>query len=54
MHLTFRYFFGKKLWNPWNVANDSPPLQPWCVGPGAKPRSWAPLSRDPRKGIKRV
>jgi len=32
----------------------SPPLQPWCVVPGAKPRRWAPLTRDTRKGIKRV
>jgi len=26
----------------------------WCVGLGAKPRRWAPLTRDTRKGIKRV
>jgi len=37
-----------------HVANDSSPLQPWCVGPGAKPSSWAPLTHDTRKGIKRV
>jgi len=35
-------------------ANDSPPLQTWNVGPGAKPRRWAPLTRDTHKGIKRV
>jgi len=29
-------------------------LQPWCVGLGAKPRRWAPLTRDTRKGIRRV
>jgi len=23
-------------------------------GPGAKPRRWAPLTRDTRKGIKRM
>jgi len=37
-----------------HVANDSPPLQPWCVGPSAKPRRWASLIRDTRKVIKRV
>jgi len=26
----------------------------YCVGLGAKPRRWAPLTRDTRKGIKRV
>jgi len=26
-------------------------LQPCCVGPGAKPRKWAPLTRDTRKDI---
>jgi len=26
----------------------------WGVVPGAKPRRWAPLTRDTRKGIKRV
>jgi len=36
------------------VTNDSPPLQPWSVGPGAKLWRWAPLTRDTRKGIKRV
>jgi len=37
------------------VANDSPLLQPRSVGPaGAKPRRWSPLTRDTRKGIKRV
>jgi len=25
-----------------------------CKGPSAKPRRWAPLTRDTRKGIKRV
>jgi len=25
-----------------------------CVGPGVKPRRWAPLTCDTRKGIKRV
>jgi len=25
-------------------ANDSSPLQPWCVGPGAMPRSGALLN----------
>jgi len=25
-----------------------------AVGPGAKPQRWAPLTRDTRKGIKRV
>jgi len=25
-----------------------------CVGLGAKPRRWAPLTRNTRKGIKRV
>jgi len=37
-----------------DVANDSPPLQPRSVGPGAKPRRWAPLTRDTRKGIQQV
>jgi len=37
-----------------HVANNSPLLQPWCVGPGAMPRRWAPLTRDTRKGIKGV
>jgi len=26
----------------------------WSVGPGAKPRRWALVTRDTRKGIKRV
>jgi len=26
----------------------------WSVGPDAKPRRWAPLTRGTRKGIKRV
>jgi len=25
-----------------------------CMGPGAEPQNWAPLTRDTRKGIKRV
>jgi len=29
-----------------HVANDSPSLQPWSVGPGAKPRRWALLICD--------
>jgi len=34
-----------------HVANNSQLLQRCCVDPGAKPRRWAPLTRDTRKGI---
>jgi len=30
------------------------PLQPWSVGPGAKPQRWASFTRDTRKSNKRV
>jgi len=49
-----------KIWNlisyfylP-HIANDSPPLQAWYIGLGTKPRGWAPLYRDTRKGITRI
>jgi len=29
-----------------HVANNSPLLRPWYVDAGAKPRRWAPLTRD--------
>jgi len=37
-----------------HVDNYSLSLQSWCVSSGTKPRRWAPLTRDTRKGIKRV
>jgi len=37
-----------------HVANNSPLLQPRSVGPGAKLRRWAPLTRYTRKDFKRV
>jgi len=51
-------FMVREVWfqipsrsNLLHVANETPSLQPWCVGSGAKPRSWAPLTRDTGKGL---
>jgi len=60
LSLKRNYVFGLTKWRHISIkctdtiANDSPPLQPWCVGRGAKIRSWAPVTCDTRKGIKRV
>jgi len=37
-----------------HVANDLPPLQPWCVGLSATRGVGVPLTRDTREDIKRV